>query len=61
MIRVGESNDKGEFAEWKISSKEIVEKIKNHWDGLGRKPNMGDNIWFDLTEKGEEKARLLVQ
>lgn len=40
---------------------EIVERIEREWRELGRMPDLGEIIWFDLTEYGERYARELAK
>lgn len=37
----------------------IASRIDREWDELGRPPDIGEIIWFDLTEDGERYAREL--
>ncbi len=41
------------------STEEVLERIEREWDELEGEPTIGDIVWFDLTEKGEEYVRKL--
>jgi hypothetical protein len=34
------------FLPWDLSKSEILSRIKNEWDVLGREPDIGDIVWF---------------
>lgn len=41
------------------SAEEVLERIEREWDDMEGEPTIGDIVWFDLTEKGEEFVRKL--
>src|SRR3989338_6922742 len=59
LICVGFPKKGGNFDSWKGDSMELIQRIKDEWDALGKEPNIGDVVWFDLTEKGEAKLKHL--
>lgn len=45
-----------------LDTKETLGRVRREWDALGeRRPDVGEGIWFDLTEKGEKHARKLSE
>ncbi|MBU0455440.1 MAG: hypothetical protein ABIH77_02155 [Pseudomonadota bacterium] len=59
FIVVGFPLRDGTFKRWHGEPKELVEKIKIDWDQLDREPNLGDVIWFYITEKGSAELKRL--
>ena len=51
---------KGYFRKKDGNSEEIIVYIEKEWNALDREPNIGDVIWFNLTEKGEEELLVLL-
>lgn len=62
LMQAGNFNAESEFKTWNFSSTEIINKIEKEWDKLGYEPNIGDIVWFEITEKGENevRSRLLI-
>lgn len=44
-IVAGQFNSQ-EWQEWKMSTKEIVERVEREWKALGHEPNIGEIVWF---------------
>jgi hypothetical protein len=44
-----------------LGTGETLARVRRDWDALGerRSPDVGEGIWFDLTDAGEEYARKL--
>lgn len=58
MFAPGELAEQGGFTPWSVPPEESFRLIEELWNGLGRDPNMGDDIpWFNLTAKGEKAAQ----
>lgn len=55
MIEAGVPFKGGDFKKSDGQPNELILKIKNDWDALGREPNPGEVIWFHLINK--EKAK----
>ena len=36
----------GKFSPWQLSTDETIARIRDEWKRLGRKPNIGDIVWF---------------
>ena len=53
LILAGFPHTDGSFQKWEGKPKEIVMRIKQDWENLDKEVNVGDVIWFDITEKGE--------
>lgn len=45
------------FEQWRISAKDVIDRIGRAWDALGREPNIGEIVWFTSTEAGDRKLR----
>lgn len=58
LIRAGDIADEG-FRPSSESSEEVLERIEREWDSMDGEPTIGDIVWFDLTEEGEEYVRKL--
>ncbi len=55
LIRPGFPTRDGRFESWALSADEALRRIAREWDALGeREPSIGDIVWFEATEKGEE-------
>lgn len=39
---------------WSIGTDDALKQIRHQWDQLNTFPNIGDIVWFALTEKGYE-------
>ena len=58
MFVHGQLAEKGGFAPWSVPPETSFRLTEELWNGLGRDPNMGDDIpWFNLTAEGEEAAQ----
>lgn len=53
------ASDGRSFIPWSGGSVEMVNRIKSEWNGLGREPNLGDVVWFNITDKGIKELNLL--
>ena len=53
LIKVGNFNVNEErfFEVWELSPTEIIKRIENEWDALGREPSIGEIVWFTAMEK----------
>ena len=45
------------FDPWHSTPDVSVARINAEWDALGREPNIGEIVWFNLTAAGEAEAR----
>lgn len=54
-IRAGVPKGRVDFDPWNLSPEEAIERIEREWDALGREPDIGEIVWFDITEKGREQ------
>lgn len=61
LMRPGFATRGGGFEVLRKTHCETLERVEREWDELGRAPDVGEGIWFDLTEKGEERARKLKE
>lgn len=60
LMRAGFPRDGG-FEALDCRAGETVEWIEHEWDELDREPDVGDIIWFKLTDKGETRAKGLPE
>jgi hypothetical protein len=51
----------GGFKAWDVSPREAFRRIETKWSTYPGGPSLGDLCWFDLTEKGEQRAREVTQ
>ncbi|WP_164928458.1 hypothetical protein [Gloeobacter violaceus] len=56
LIQAGSFSSDGSFVVWEIQPIEVIKRIENEWDALGRDPNLGEIAWFEATEKGALEA-----
>ncbi len=43
-----------------LDASETMERVRREWEDLGgRRPDVGEGIWFDLTPEGRDYARRL--
>jgi hypothetical protein len=49
------------FRSWALSSDETITRISDEWKSLGRSINLNDIGWLSLTEKGKQKAKLIIE
>lgn len=61
LMRPGFPTREGAFEALQKTPRETLERVEREWDELRRDPDVGEGIWFDLTEKGEEYARMLEE
>jgi hypothetical protein len=61
FIMAGFPQRDGTFKAWSSTPKESVQRIKKDWDALDHEPNIGDVIWFYITETGEKELAKLQQ
>ncbi|MBA2693271.1 MAG: hypothetical protein H0U65_12400 [Rubrobacter sp.] len=61
LMRPGFPTREGSFEVLRKTPGETMERVEREWDELGRDPDVGEGIWFDLTEKGEKYAKTLSQ
>lgn len=54
LIRAGFPRDRLGFEPWTLTAEEAVARIDREWRALGREPDIGEIVWFDITEKGRE-------
>lgn len=57
VMVTGFPTTEGDFEPEDSELGETVERIEREWRELGRMPDVGEIIWFDLTESGEHYAR----
>lgn len=53
LIQPGMFAEDTNFELWKLSPQDTISCIEVQWDILGRKPTIGEIVWFIITEKGE--------
>jgi hypothetical protein len=44
---------------WGLDPPDALSRIKEKWLELGRQPDLGDVVWFELTDQGKAQARKL--
>jgi hypothetical protein len=42
---------------WELGPRDALLRIEKKWLGLGRQPDLGDVVWFELTDQGKSQAR----
>ena len=45
------------FEPWSSALDVSIARVDKEWDALGREPNIGEIVWFNLTPAGETEAR----
>jgi hypothetical protein len=55
-MKIGDVTEDG-FQEWRAPLTDAVERVKDEWKELGRRPNLGEIFWPANTEKGDDRAR----
>lgn len=61
LMRPGFPTREGAFEVLRKTHRETLDRVEREWDELRRDPDVGEGMWFDLTEKGEEYARKLEE
>ncbi len=56
LIRPGMPTADGGFDSWDEDLVESVARIDSAWRHRGRSPELGEIVWFEATEKGEDYA-----
>jgi hypothetical protein len=59
LMAVGDVTTQG-FHAWVLSTEEALERIEREWKALGRNPSLGEICWLSNTEKGDKRARRLI-
>lgn len=59
LVEAGFPTREGGFAPEDAEAPELLERISGEWDELNREPDIGDIVWFKLTDKGRRHARKL--
>ena len=54
-ISAGIPTRDGCFDCWDMSVAQTMDRIKREWEQLGRKPSIGDIVWFSATLGGHRK------
>lgn len=57
LARAGFPTRDGHFDVVEMNTEDTVARISREWDELGREPDVGDIIWFRLTDEGIRLAR----
>jgi hypothetical protein len=57
LIRAGVPKGRVRFDAWDLPAEKVLERIEREWDELGREPDIGEVVWFDITERGERHVR----
>lgn len=57
LAKPGFPTSDGRFEVIEASAEDIIVRISREWDELGREPDIGDIIWFRLTDEGRKVAR----
>ena len=60
FLKAGMFDENARFEFWDLSIQETITRIKLEWDALGRKPNIGEIVWFVATNKGNREAERLL-
>ena len=56
LVRAGFPTADGTgFEPWALSPDEVVARIDREWKALGREPDIGEIVWFDITEERREQ------
>lgn len=53
LIQAGIPEGRQHFNAWNLPAAEALKRIEREWNELGHEPNIGDIVWFDITEKGK--------
>lgn len=61
LMVAGFPDERGDFDAVGEDATGVASRIDREWDELGRPPDIGEVIWFDLTEDGESYARELIR
>lgn len=56
-ISAGIPTRDGRFEPWGMPVAETIDRIKTEWEQLGRKPKLGDIVWFSATITGHGKLQ----
>jgi hypothetical protein len=59
LVKAGGLLDDNTFMPWDMTVDEIIKKIKNEWENLGRDLYMYEVVWFEITEKGRKEFEYL--
>lgn len=59
LMVAGFPDERGNFDAVGEDATGIASRIDREWEELGRPPDIGEIVWFDLTESGERYAREL--
>lgn len=57
MLQAGIPTADGGFEPWLLPPEEVMARIEEEWKRLGRDPDLGEIVWFAMTEKGARQAR----
>ena len=49
-IVAGNFSEDKEFCQWKNSTIDTLERIREEWVALGRDPTIGEIVWFTVIE-----------
>lgn len=53
LIHAGIPDGRTRFNAWNLSATESLKRIEREWNELDREPDIGDIVWFDITENGK--------
>ena len=59
LVKAGALLSDNTFKPWNMSIDEIIDKIKQEWENLGRELEMYELVWFEITEKGRKEFEYL--
>ena len=57
FINAGIPNRDGQFEPWRTPVLETIDRIRTEWKQLGRRPKLGDIVWFSATLAGHRKLQ----
>ena len=59
FVKAGDLLADNTFIPWKMAINEIIDKIKQDWENLGRELEMYELVWFEITIKGRREFEYL--
>ena len=59
LVIAGDLLEDNTFVPWNMATNEIIDKIRNDWENLGRELYMYELVWFEITEKGKKEFEYL--
>lgn len=57
LVQAGLPTLDGGFEPWPFDPEEALARIESEWQELGRDPDIGEIVWFAVTEKALRRDR----